>query len=117
MAPAVAVSEFFDRYPQMDINIGVTNGAVNPVEDSVDCGQHAGLLRASGVIGRPIDKRRPSMSPVRSVWRAMARPSQVFAEWLEALLKQEGLHALRSNADRTAHGVRLSPGNDDHWFL
>lgn len=108
MAPAVAVSEFFDRYPQMDINIGVTNGAVNLVEDSVDCGLHAGLLRASSVIGRPIGKPPPVN---------VARPSQVFAEWLEALLKQEGLHALRSNADRTAHGVRLSPGNDDHWFL
>lgn len=53
---APAMPEFFDRYPGIDIDLGVTDRAVNLVEDSIDCVLRVGPLSDSGLIARPIGK-------------------------------------------------------------
>ena len=53
---APALPEFLDRYPQIDIDLGVTDRAVNLVEDSIDCVLRIGPLNDSGLIARPIGK-------------------------------------------------------------
>ncbi len=53
---APALPDFLDRYPQIDIDLGVTDRAVNLVEDSVDCVLRVGPLSDSGLIARPIGK-------------------------------------------------------------
>lgn len=53
---APALPGFLDRYPQIDIDLGVTDRAVNLVEDSVDCVVRVGPLSDSGLIARPIGK-------------------------------------------------------------
>ena len=53
---APALPEFLDRYPQIDIDLGVTDRAVDLVEDRVDCVLRVGPLRDSGLIARPIGK-------------------------------------------------------------
>ncbi|RRD20811.1 LysR family transcriptional regulator [Brucellaceae bacterium VT-16-1752] len=53
---APALPEFLDLYPQIDIDLGVTDRAVNLVEDSVDCVLRVGPLDDSGLIARPIGK-------------------------------------------------------------
>lgn len=49
-----ALPEFLDRYPQIDIDLGVTDRAVNLIEDSVDCVLRVGPLGDSGLIARAI---------------------------------------------------------------
>lgn len=51
---APALPEFLDRYPLIDVDLGVTDRAVNLVEDSVDCVLRVGPLSDSGLIARPI---------------------------------------------------------------
>ncbi|WP_435655821.1 LysR family transcriptional regulator [Brucella pituitosa] len=53
---APALPEFLERYPQIDIDLGVTDRAVNLIEDSVDCVLRVGPLIDSGLIARPIGK-------------------------------------------------------------
>lgn len=53
---APALPEFLDLYSQIDIDLGVTDRAVNLVEDSVDCVLRVGPLSDSGLIARPIGK-------------------------------------------------------------
>lgn len=53
---APALPEFFDRYPEISIDLGVTDRAVNLVEDSVDCVLRVGPLSDSGLVARPIGK-------------------------------------------------------------
>lgn len=53
---APALPEFLDLYPQIDIDLGVTDRAVNMVEDSLDCVLRVGPLSDSGLIARPIGK-------------------------------------------------------------
>ena len=53
---APTLPEFLDLYPQIDIDLGVTDRAVNLVEDSVDCALRVGPLDDSGLIARPIGK-------------------------------------------------------------
>jgi LysR family transcriptional regulator for bpeEF and oprC len=53
---APALPEFLDLHPQIDIDLGVTDRAVNLVEDSVDCVLRVGPLGDSGLIARPIGK-------------------------------------------------------------
>jgi LysR family transcriptional regulator for bpeEF and oprC len=53
---APALPEFLDLHPQFDIDLGVTDRAVNLVEDSVDCVLRVGPLGDSGLIARPIGK-------------------------------------------------------------
>ncbi|NGN45155.1 LysR family transcriptional regulator [Mesorhizobium sp. CGMCC 1.15528] len=53
---APTLPEFLDLYPQIDIDLGVTDRAVNLVEDSVDCVLRVGPLDDSGLIARPIGR-------------------------------------------------------------
>lgn len=53
---APALPGFLDLYPQIDIDLGVTDRAVNLVEDSVDCVLRVGPLSDSGLIARSIGK-------------------------------------------------------------
>lgn len=51
---APALPEFFARYPEIDIDLGITDRAVNLIEDSVDCVLRVGPLGDSGLIARPV---------------------------------------------------------------
>ncbi len=53
---APALPDFLDRYPQIDIELGVTDRAINLAEDSVDCVLRVGPLADSGLIARAIGK-------------------------------------------------------------
>src|SRR6218665_3747842 len=53
---APALPEFLDRFPQIDVDLGVTDRAVNLVEGSVDCVLRVGPLNDSGLIALPIGK-------------------------------------------------------------
>lgn len=53
---APALPDFLGRYPEIDIDLGVTDRAVNLVEDGVDCVLRVGPLGDSGLIARPIGK-------------------------------------------------------------
>lgn len=53
---APALSGFLDLYPQIDIDLGVTDRAVNLVEDRTDCVLRVGPLGDSGLIARPIGR-------------------------------------------------------------
>lgn len=53
---APALPEFLDFYPQIDIGLGVTDRAVDLVEDNIDCVLRVGPLSDSGLIARPIGK-------------------------------------------------------------
>ncbi|WP_448950328.1 LysR family transcriptional regulator [Labrys neptuniae] len=52
VAPALA--EFLDRYPEIDVDLGVTDRTVDLVEDSLDCVLRVGPLGDSGLIARSI---------------------------------------------------------------
>lgn len=51
---APALPDFLARFPAIDIDLGVTDRAVNMIEDSVDCALRVGLLPDSGMIARSI---------------------------------------------------------------
>lgn len=51
---APALPEFLDAYPEIDIHLGVTDRAVNLVEESVDCVLRVGPLTDSGLIARSL---------------------------------------------------------------
>ena len=51
---APALPAFLAAYPEIDIELGVTDRAVNLIEDSVDCVLRVGPLSDSGLIARPI---------------------------------------------------------------
>ena len=51
---APALPDFLDKYPNIDIDIGVTDRAVNLVEDGTDCVVRVGPLGDSSLIARPI---------------------------------------------------------------
>ncbi len=51
---APALPAFLERYPGIDIDLGVTDRAVNLIEDSVDCVLRVGPLSDSGLIARPL---------------------------------------------------------------
>ncbi|TXI03879.1 MAG: LysR family transcriptional regulator [Rhizobium sp.] len=53
---APALPSFLERFPDIDVDLGVTDRAVNLVEDSVDCVLRVGPLVDSGLIARPIGK-------------------------------------------------------------
>lgn len=52
IAPALPV--FLDEYPEIDVDLGVTDRAVNLIEESVDCVLRVGSLADSGLIARSI---------------------------------------------------------------
>ncbi|GLK76689.1 LysR family transcriptional regulator [Methylopila jiangsuensis] len=51
---APALPDFLDRYPDMEIHLGVTDRAVDLIEDAVDAALRVGPLDDSGLIARPI---------------------------------------------------------------
>lgn len=53
---APALPGFLDLYPHIDIDLGITDRAVNLVEDRTDCVLRVGPLGDSGLIARPIGK-------------------------------------------------------------
>lgn len=55
---APSLPEFLDRYPRIDIDLGVTDRAVDLVEDRVDCVLRVGPLADSGLIARPVGMLR-----------------------------------------------------------
>ncbi|KAB2726458.1 LysR family transcriptional regulator [Brucella anthropi] len=55
---APALPAFLDQYPEIDIDLGVTDRAVNLVGESVDCVLRVGPLADSGLIARSIGELR-----------------------------------------------------------
>lgn len=55
---APALPEFLERYPDMEIELGVSDRMVNLVEESVDCAVRVGVLRDSALIARRIGELR-----------------------------------------------------------
>jgi DNA-binding transcriptional LysR family regulator len=53
---APALPGFFDTYPKIEIDMGVTDRAINLTGDAVDCALRVGPLADSGLIARPIGK-------------------------------------------------------------
>ncbi len=51
---APALPEFLDAFPQIEIDLGVTDRAINLVEESVDCAVRVGPLVDSGLIARAV---------------------------------------------------------------
>lgn len=51
---APALPEFLDRYPLIDLDLGITDRAVNLIEDSTDCVVRVGPLSDSTLIARSI---------------------------------------------------------------
>lgn len=51
---APALPAFLQRYPHIEISLGVTDRAVNLVEENIDCVVRVGPLADSGLIGRSI---------------------------------------------------------------
>lgn len=55
---APALPHFLDRYPGIDIVLGVTDRAVNLVEDNVDCALRVGPLADSAMVARRVGALR-----------------------------------------------------------
>lgn len=51
---APALPSFLEAYPQIDVTLGVTDRAVNLIEEGVDCVLRVGVLPDSGLVARPI---------------------------------------------------------------
>ncbi len=51
---APALPEFLERYPQISVELGVTDRAVNLIEERVDCVLRVGTLSESGLVARAI---------------------------------------------------------------
>ncbi|MDN7676468.1 LysR family transcriptional regulator [Burkholderia oklahomensis] len=51
---APALPEFLDQYPQISIDLGVTDRVVNLIEERVDCVLRVGTLSDSGLVARAI---------------------------------------------------------------
>ncbi|KGS99748.1 bacterial regulatory helix-turn-helix, lysR family protein [Burkholderia pseudomallei] len=49
---APALPEFLERYPQISVELGVTDRAVNLIEERVDCVLRVGTLSDSGLVAR-----------------------------------------------------------------
>lgn len=51
---APALPDFLARYPEIDIELSVTDRAANLIEDGIDCVLRVGPLSDSGLIARPV---------------------------------------------------------------
>lgn len=49
-----ALPEFLDRYPDIEVELGVTDRAVDLIEGNIDCALRVGHLRDSGLIARTV---------------------------------------------------------------
>lgn len=52
IAPALA--DFLAQYPHVDVDLGITDRAINLIEDSVDCVLRVGVRGESGLASRPV---------------------------------------------------------------
>ena len=52
IAPALA--DFLESYPEIDVELGMTDRSVNLIEDGIDCVLRVGPLQDSGLVGRKI---------------------------------------------------------------
>lgn len=55
---APALPDFLDAYPKIEIDMGVTDRAINLTADAVDCALRVGPLADSSLIARPIGELR-----------------------------------------------------------
>lgn len=55
---APSLPEFLDRFPDIHVDLGVTDRAVNLIEDNIDCALRVGPLRDSGLIARMLGELR-----------------------------------------------------------
>lgn len=53
---APALPEFLDRFPEISIHLGVSDRAVDLIEEGVDCALRVGPLSDSALVARPIGK-------------------------------------------------------------
>lgn len=51
---APALPQFLDAFPDIEVDLGVTDRAVDLIEDGIDCALRVGPLTDSGLIARPI---------------------------------------------------------------
>lgn len=51
---APALPDFLERFPDIQLDLGVTDRAVNLIEDNIDCALRVGPLRDSGLIARAL---------------------------------------------------------------
>lgn len=51
---APALPDFLESYPGIDVELGMTDRAVNMIEDGIDCVLRVGPLQDSGLVGRKI---------------------------------------------------------------
>ncbi|UMM08986.1 LysR family transcriptional regulator [Gluconobacter frateurii] len=51
---APALPDFLESYPGIDVELGMTDRAVNLIEDGIDCVLRVGPLQDSGLVGRKI---------------------------------------------------------------
>lgn len=51
---APALTDFLAQYPHVDVDLGITDRAINLIEDSVDCVLRVGVRGESGLTSRPI---------------------------------------------------------------
>lgn len=71
---APALPAFLDRYPDITIELGLTDRTVNLVEDNIDCALRVGPLRDSGLISRSIGELRLINVASRSYIKRHGRP-------------------------------------------
>lgn len=55
---APVLPDFFGRFPDIQLDLGVTDRAVNLIEDNIDCALRVGPLRDSGLIARALGELR-----------------------------------------------------------
>ncbi|WP_336959909.1 LysR family transcriptional regulator [Sphingobium aquiterrae] len=94
---APALPDFFARYPDIEIGLGVTDRAVNLVEDSIDCVLRVGPLADSGMIARSIGEL-----PLINV----ASPDYIARYGIPT--EPADLHRHRTVGSRTGNGSRTA---------
>ena len=81
---APALPKFLARYPQIDIHLGITDRAVNLIEEGTDCALRVGALSDSSLIARPISElpliNVASAAYLRQ-WGVPAVPSDLKTHW------------------------------------
>ena len=80
---APALPDFLDRFPDIHIDLGVTDRAVNLIEDNIDCALRVGPLRDSGLIARALGELRliNVVSPSYIERYGKPRPDKLADHW------------------------------------
>jgi LysR family transcriptional regulator, regulator for bpeEF and oprC len=102
---APALPHFLALYPQLDIELRVTNRAVNLVEESVDCSLRVGPLSDSGLISRKIR----DLPLINSRARATSRITvSLNSPPISACISPSTTPRLRPDASRIGNGSRMA---------